>query len=65
MISLKLFASVMLRMLEQKEIEELIRFERLRGIHIIIIFTWVQYQIRTLTFINTVLKLIEIDCFKL
>jgi hypothetical protein len=29
----------------------LIRFERLRGIHIIIIFTWVQYQIRTLTFI--------------
>ncbi len=32
----------------------LIRFERLRGIHIIIIFTWVQYQIGTLTFINIV-----------
>ncbi len=32
----------------------LIRFERLRGIHIIIIFTWVQNQIGTLTFINIV-----------
>jgi hypothetical protein len=37
-----------------KVINFLIRFERLRGIHIIIIFTWVQYQIGTLTFINIV-----------
>jgi hypothetical protein len=31
----------------------LIRFERFRGIHIII-STWAQYQIRTLTFIDIV-----------
>ncbi len=36
----------------------MIRFERLRGIHVVI-FTWVQYQIGTLTFINIVLKLID------
>jgi hypothetical protein len=32
----------------------MIRFERLRGIHIIIYLTWVQYQIGTLTLINIV-----------
>jgi hypothetical protein len=32
----------------------LIRFERLRGMHIIIISLWVQYQIGTLTSINIV-----------
>jgi hypothetical protein len=32
----------------------LIRFERLRGMHIIIISLWVQYQIGNLTFINIV-----------
>ncbi len=37
-----------------KAVVLLIRFERLWGSHIIIICTWVQYQIGTLTFINIV-----------
>ncbi len=38
----------------ESRIVYVIRFVRLRGIHIIIIFTWVQYQIGTLPFINVV-----------